>query len=58
MDQRSSYLKSRQIALKKFRPQGGYLAEVFLAETRAAPAGVIPARSHNREELRKVGMTD
>jgi hypothetical protein len=27
VDQRSSYLRSRQIALKKFSPQGGTLAE-------------------------------
>ena len=27
VDQRSSYLRSRQIALKKFSPQGGNLAE-------------------------------
>jgi hypothetical protein len=44
VDQRSSYLRSRQIALKKFSPQGGTLAEApkralgaFLPDP--APAG-------------------
>ncbi len=35
VDQQSSYLRSRQIALKKFSPQGGDPSSGFLAETGA-----------------------
>ena len=36
VDQRSSYLRSRQIALKKFSPQGGTLAEKLSENAQAS----------------------